>query len=500
MLNYIWLGLMVLAVVVGGINGQLDQVVTGGFNTARSMVMDIALPLVAIMVIWLGLMRLAERAGWVSVLARALRPILRWLFPEVPADHPAMGSMVMNIAANMLGLGNAATPLGLRAMADLQTLNPAPGTATNAMCTFLAINTASIQLIPATAIGILAVAGSKNPTVIVGSAILATICAQIVGLTAVKALEKLPMFRLRMGSTGDLPVPSGDPPDGTVATPRTIQNVSNTNQPSSLPVYGSPALPIAPLTAWGKALLILFVLFFAYLFVALMCPGLGLAGLSPETVGSVGGGAWIRTIKTISLLAVPFLLAFFPLYAALRGIKVFEEFVEGGKEGFPVILKIIPYIVAMMAAVGMFRAAGGIAMLASIFAPVLQLLHVPPEILSLAFLRPLSGSGSIAVLSDIVKTYGPDHLNSLTAATILGSTETTFYVLAVYFGSVGIRRTRHAVIAGLLADTAGILASIVICRWMFAEWRGWNSASGLFIPASRRKAPGTMSFDGKNGS
>src|SRR5437762_8444575 len=158
--------------------------------------MKIALPLVGIMAIWLGIMRLAERAGLVQLIARALRPVMRRLFPDVPPEHPAMGSMVMNMAANMLGLGNAATPLGLRAMADLEKLNPRPGVATNAMCTFLAINTASIQLVPTTAIALLAVAGSKNPTAIVVTAFLATCCAACSGVVSAKVLERLPMFRL----------------------------------------------------------------------------------------------------------------------------------------------------------------------------------------------------------------------------------------------------------------------------------------------------------------
>src|SRR5690349_20831348 len=177
MLNYIWLALVILAVVIGGCTDNLKAVADKSFDMAKVAVMDTALPLVGIMAMWLGIMRLAERAGLVTMLARLLRPLMRWLFPDVPAEHPAMGSMLLNIAANMLGLGNAATPLGLRAMRDLESINPRPGTATNAMCTFLAINTSSLQLIPVTAIGILAANGSKNPTAIVGTAIMASACA-----------------------------------------------------------------------------------------------------------------------------------------------------------------------------------------------------------------------------------------------------------------------------------------------------------------------------------
>ena len=193
MLNYIWLALVLLAVAIGGWNDRWKEVTDGAFDGAKTAV-TIALGLIGVMALWLGVMRLAERAGLVQKLARALRPIMRRLFPDVPAEHPAMGAMLMNMAANMLGLGNAATPLGLRAMRDLESLNPHPGTATNAMCTFLAINTASVQLIPTTAIAILVAAGSTRPTAIVGTALLATLCAATTAIIAVKILEKLPWF------------------------------------------------------------------------------------------------------------------------------------------------------------------------------------------------------------------------------------------------------------------------------------------------------------------
>src|SRR5436190_1036549 len=306
------------------------------------------------MALWLGVMRLAERAGLVQKIARALRPIMRRLFPDVPGEHPAMGAMLMNMAANMLGLGNAATPLGLRAMRDLESLNPHPGTATNAMCTFLAINTASVQLIPTTAI----------------------------------------------------------------------------------------------------ALLIFFVLIFVRI---VWPPGFG----NPLTDEA---NAFVRSVNALSLLAIPFLLSFFPIYAAARRVKVYEEFVEGAKEGFNVILRIIPFLVTILVAIGMFKGAGGIDLLTKWLAPVLAPLHFPPDLLPLALMRPLSGSGTLALLTEIVHRLGPDNIVSLTAATIYGSTETTFYVAAVYFGSVGVKQTRHAIPAGLLADLVGVIASVAICR------------------------------------
>jgi spore maturation protein SpmA len=451
MLNYIWLALVVLAVLLGGYNtlfnpqggGGLDEVIKAAFEMAKTAVMDIALPLSAIMTIWLGVMRLADRSGLVQVLARAFRPILRFLFPEVPPDHPAMGSMVMNIAANMLGLGNAATPLGLRAMQELQRLNPYPNSATNAMCTFLTINTASIQLIPATAVGLLAVNKATNPTAIVGTAFLATVCAQIVGLTAVKTFQKLPMFRPQPDATAEQQITK--PEESTAAAP--------------------VAPVVAPLTIGGKLALTLFFLTFFYAMVAMAFPELHLAKISDEAAKD---SAFSRIVKAISLLAIPFFLSFFPLYAALRKIKVYEEFVEGAKEGFQVAVRIIPYLVTILAAVGMFRGAHGIDLIAKALKPALDLVGFPTELLSLAFMRPLSGSGSFALLADVVKHYGADHIYSKMAATMYGSTETTFYVIAVYFGAVGIRKTRHAIAAGLLADFAGIAAAIVICKIVFA--------------------------------
>src|ERR1043166_3836840 len=195
MLNYIWLGLVLLAGIIGGCAGNLKAVGDKSFEMAEVAVMKTALPLVGIMALWLGVMRLAERAGLGTLLARGLRPIMRRLFPDVPPEHPAMGSMLMNIAANMLGLGNAATPLGLRAMKDLESLNPRAGTASNAMCTFLAINTSSVQLIPVTAIAILAANHSRNPTAIVGTSIIATACAAVAGVTMARLLARTRMFR-----------------------------------------------------------------------------------------------------------------------------------------------------------------------------------------------------------------------------------------------------------------------------------------------------------------
>ena len=428
MLNYIWLGLVLLAVLLGGFEGKLQEVTGAAFEACKTAVMTIALPLAGVMALWLGLMKIAEKSGLVNLLARALRPLLRWLFPDVPANHPAMGSMVMNMAANMLGLSNAATPLGLRAMQDLEKLNPRPGTATNAMCTFLAINTSSIQLIPATTVAILAAAGSKNPTVIIGTAFFATCCSTIAGILAVKTFERLPMYAL--------------------------PKVENSNAPTEQEAAGSADSFEKP-KWWGTLILLAFAACFL------------IFGWQFMQAQSASRSTLVNLVEAVSYLAIPFLIAFFPLYGALSRVKVYEEFVEGAKEGFQVSIRIIPYLVAIIASVAMFRAAGGIDIITRFLGPALNAIQFPTELLPLVLMRPLSGSGANGLFAELVQAHGPDSLLTRMGASVMGSTETTFYVIAVYFGSVAIRRTRHAVPAGLVADLAGVTASIIICRLVF---------------------------------
>jgi spore maturation protein SpmA len=436
MLNYIWLGLILAAVLLGGHTGKMKELTDGAFDSAKTAV-TIAIGLIGIMSLWLGIMRLAERSGLVRAIARGLRPLTVRLFPDVPHEHPAIGSIVMTIAANMLGLSNAATPLGLRAMGQLESLNPRPGTATNAMCTFLAISTSSVQLIPATAIAILASAGSKNPTSIIGTALLATTCAAMAGVISVKFLEKLPVFKL--------PQPGGE-----------SQPAARGGTQAGEPPPALETLHPAPLERWGTALLLLFLAGFAWL------------GYDAFARTGPDGNPFIRAVNAISLLAIPFLLSFFPLYAALRRVKVYEEFVEGAKEGFQVAVRIIPYLVAILVAVGMFRAVGGIEIISRKLSPVLEPLGFSPDLLPIVLVRPLSGSATTGLFAELVKNFGPDSLIARTAATIMGSTETTFYVIAVYFGSVAVKRTRHAILAGLTADLAGVIVSVILCRWVFA--------------------------------
>jgi spore maturation protein SpmA len=447
MLNLIWLALLFSGVLVAVFSGKLDAVGQGGLNAAKSAVMDLALPLVGVMALWLGLMRLAEKSGLIQRLGRLIRPIMVRLFPDVPSDHPAIGAMMMNISANMLGVSNAATPLGLKAMTELNRLNPKPGVATNAMCTFLAINTASIQLIPATAINLLAINGSKNPSAIVGSTLLSTAFATICAIVTVKVLERLGSFRWE-----NQPAPV-DP------QPNTLQT-SGEEPPA---VESPPALKTTG-PRWAGWLLLVLLMVFAGAFVSKAFPYL--FGAAPWPSDLLAG--LILVLKALSPIAVPFVLTFFPLYAFSHGVPIYSEFIEGAKEGFQTALRIIPYLVAMLVAIAVFRESGALDFLKLLLSPILGLLQIPNQMLPMVLMRPLSGSGSLAVLSDMIKQFGPDSLLTYTAATIYGSAETTFYVVAVYFGSVGITRIRHAIFAGLLADLAGAVAAVFVCRLLFA--------------------------------
>lgn len=374
----------------------------------------IAFGLIGIMALWLGLMKMAEEAGLLKIISNALKPLTKFLFPDVPQDHPAMGAMVMNISANMLGLGNAATPFGLKAMEELDKLNPEKGTATNAMCTFLAINTAGLTLIPATAIAIRAASGSSNPAIIIGTSLFGAGCATIAGITAAKFFEKL----------------SNKGFDRKVLIGFLLK---------SFGIFAVLALSV-------------FVLF------------------QTGALKSMSGGIAdvFRTIlQIVSIVAIPFVILSFTLYAYIKKVKVYESFIEGAKEGFNIAIKIIPYLVAMLCAIAIFRAGGGMDFLVSVLTPATNLIGMPAESVPMAFLRPLSGSGSLGLMSEIITTHGPDSFVGVLVSTMFGSTETTFYVIALYFGSVNIKRTRHALTAGLIADFAGMMGALFIVRLLF---------------------------------
>jgi spore maturation protein SpmA len=447
MLNYIWLALIAIAVLMGGFTGTIGAVGQAGIDRAIMAVYPIGTTLLAVMVLWLGLMRLADKAGLVHRLGLALRPILTRLFPEVPADHPAMGAIVLNVSANILGLNNAATPLGLRAMNELDKLNPRPGVATNAMCMLLAINTSSITLIPVTAIALLAAAHGKTPTVIIGTALAATAITQCCAITVCKLLEKTRWSRRQLEAvpvTREIEV-----------APSTA--VTEGGEVEAKALAADATLPWVPGAKWILA-------GFAGIFVAMVLAFAFPPLVHHDFMPANAKDPWpARLADALSLLVLPWLILLFPLYAALRKIPVYEEFVEGGKEAVQVILRILPYLVGMLAAVGMFSAAGGMDLITWVLHPLTSVFGFPPELVPMAVIRPFSSAAALGILTDLIKNLGPNSLIALTAATFYGCSETTFYVIAVYFGSVGIRQSRHAIPVGLIADAIGPIAAVMIC-------------------------------------
>ena len=449
MLNIIWLALIGLAVLLGGFTGKIGAVGASVIDSARDGV-ALAASLVAIMTLWLGLLRLASKAGLVQRLGLALKPVMRWLFADVPADHPALGSITMNFTANLLGLNNAATPLGLRAMEELESLNPHPGIATNAMCMLLAINTSNLTLIPTTVIALLISVHSKNPTAIIGTTLVATAMAQAAAITTAKILEKSRFYRLP-------------------AAPENLPDRRQRDSVAGIAHDGVSSDDLAPdgVLPWVPgAKLILAGLALAFIAMTVLTAFPEVAG-QPVTAGEAARfGLW-RLLDAISLLAIPWLVLFFPAYAALRGIAVYEQFVIGAKDGFTVALKILPYVVGMFVAVGMFRASGGMDLLAALLRPVTSLFHFPPEVVPMALIRPFSSAAALGLLGDLAHHYPPDSLPVLIGATLYGCSETTFYVIAVYFGAVNVRKTRYAIPAGIAADIAGPIAAVAVCNAMF---------------------------------
>lgn len=444
MLNVIWVAMMLIAVLVGAMNGRLKEVANASTTGAGSAV-TLALGLIGVMSLWLGLMRVLQQAGVMRAVARALRPGMARLFPDVPVDHPAMGMMIMNITANMLGLGNAATPFGLKAMAELDKLNPRQGEATNAMVLFLAINTAGVALLPTGMIAVRATLGSQQPGSIFLPTLIATIVSMTAAILAVKLLERLPMF----ATTAVVAHDQGGAAAGSgAAAPdtREAEEAINAAPPPRGPAYKAFAalLCVATAAAFGYAVF--------------------LRASSLEGGVVVGWGPALRGMLSDWMLIV--LLTTFLLIGVVRGVKIYDALVEGGKEGFAVAQRIIPYLVAMFVAIQMLREAGAIDAMVRALAPVTGLVGMPAETLPMAILRPLSGSGAFGVASELMKQHGPDSLIGNIAATMQGSTETTFYVLALYFGVVGVKQTRHTLPACIFADVVGLLMAVWTCLWL----------------------------------
>ncbi len=431
-MNVIFLAIVAVAFAMGAVR----QIVWDGVGEApmallgKSMIdaaggaVTLAIGLVGVMALFLGLMKVAEEGGLLRIIAKVLRPLMVRLFPEVPADHPAMGSMILNMSANALGLGNAATPFGIRAMQQLDDLNPHKGTATNAMALFLAINTSSVTLLPTGVIALRAAAGSTDPAGIVPTTLFATICSTAIAIITAKLLA--PYFAAPSG-------PAGNGAEAAAPTEESMLEAAENTDGA-----GSDAYPL-----WVSV-------------TALMTVG----ALVPLTV--VYG-------REIAPWIVPGLMVALLGFGAAKRVAVYECFVEGAKDGFNVALRIIPYLVAILTAVAMFRASGAMDAVVGPLGAVTSLIGLPAEALPMALLRPLSGSGAYGVLASIIQdpAHGPDSLVGYLVSTFQGSTETTFYVLAVYFGAVGIRRIRHALFAALLADVAGIGAAVFIVNQLY---------------------------------
>lgn len=407
-LNLVWLGFFISAFLVAlvqtlhGDFGVFPRLMTALFDAARTG-FEIALGLTGVMALWLGFMKIGERAGVIGAFARGVGPFMRHLFPGVPSGHPAQGAMTMNISANLLGLDNAATPLGLKAMQELQSLNRRPDTATDAQIMFLVLNTAGLTLIPTSVIAIRQTLAVKqgltgfNAADIFLPTLLVTAITLVCALVTVALVQGIPLLRRRL------------------------------------------LLPLAGLAAGAGAL------------------AWWMAGLPVEDatrwMGLIGSG----TILSVVLL---FLVA-----GALRRVNVYEAFVEGAKEGFGVAVGIIPYLVAMLVAVAVFRAAGLMDVLMDAIAWGVRALGLPTDFLPavpVGLMKVLSGSGARGLMVDVMQAHGVDSFAGKLAAIVQGSTETTFYVLAVYFGSVGVRQTRHALPCALLADAVGLVAAIVV--------------------------------------
>lgn len=384
----------------------------------------LALGLVGVMALFLGLMKVAEAGGLLVIIAKTVRPLMVRLFPDVPADHPAMGAIILNMSANALGLGNAATPFGIRAMQELDKLNQAKGTATNAMALFLAINTSSVTLLPTGVIALRAAADSNDPAGIVPTTLFATICSTTIAIISAKLLQR---FWTTPASDAAVEIPS----------PQTERE--NEGDAETLP----PEDAAGAYPTWVSVLV--------------LC---GVVALVPLT---------IYHGKAIAPWIIPGLMVTLLGFGVLKRVAVYEVFVEGAKDGFQVALRIIPYLVAILVAVGMFRASGALELLVQPLGAVTNHFGLPAEALPMALLRPLSGSGAYGVLASIINdpNIGPDSYTGYLVSTFQGSTETTFYVLAVYFGAVQIRRIRHTLAAALTADVAGIAAAVVICLVLF---------------------------------
>lgn len=407
-LNYIWIAFFGIAFLTALVKlvafGNLEifpAIMDATFSSSKTA-FEISLGLTGVLSLWMGIMKIGEKGGLVNALARWLSPLFIKLFPNLPKNHPVIGNIFMNLAANMLGLDNAATPLGLKAMEGLQELNPKKDTASNSMIMFLVLNTSGLTLIPVSILVYRAQMGAAQPTDIFIPILLATFMSTLVGIIATALYQKISLWN------------------------KTI------------------------LTALGGSLLLVGLLIW------------GFSSMDREQMNAVS-----TTVANISLFSI--IMAF--IVAGMRAkTNVYDAFIEGAKDGFSTAVRIIPYLIAILVAVGVFRASGAMDLLTDGVAALLRYCGADDRIvgaLPTALMKPLSGSGARGMMVDAMQTYGADSFVGRLSCIFQGSTDTTFYILAVYFGSVGIRKTRHAVTCGLLADAAGILSAIAVAYFFF---------------------------------
>ncbi|MDJ1179476.1 nucleoside recognition domain-containing protein [Roseofilum sp. BLCC_M91] len=427
-INIVFVGFIAVAILFAGYTGTMEQVTQASFESAKTAV-NLAIDLIGVMALWLGLVRVLEAGGLMYTLANLLKPLMVKLFPDVPPTHPAMGAMILNISANMLGLGNAATPFGIKAMVELDKLNPLKGTATNAMCLFLAINTSSVVLFPLGVIGVRAAANSNNPAAIFLPTLLATLCSTVVGVSVASGLGRRESSLQEVESVNE-------------PSPEDLEIDSSDNQVEESD-YSHLLYPTSRVSQMIAGL-------FAIAFGGTLVYGV----IRSENLGDFFNPDFL------SHWLMPILIFLIITYGVGRGVKVYEAVTEGAKQGFEIAIRIIPFLVAILVAIGMFRASGAMEIVTNVLSPITNLIGMPAQVLPMALLRPLSGGGSFGIMSEIIER-SPDSYSAFVASTMMGSTDTTFYVLAVYFGAVGITRIRHALVAGLLADATGILAACI---------------------------------------
>ena len=407
-LNYIWIGFILIAFVVAAVRLVLfgdtevfPAMMTSTFDSSKTA-FEISLGLTGVLSLWLGIMKIGEQGGVVNALARLLSPVFTKLFPDIPKGHPATGSIFMNIAANMLGLDNAATPLGLKAMEQLQEINPKKETASNSMIMFLVLNTSGLTLVPVSILVYRAQMGAAQPTDIFVPILLATFFSTLAGIIVTSLYQKINLFN------------------------RTLL-----------------------LTLGGMCAVVAAIIW-------------GFRQLDSESMNVVS-----TLVANILLMVI---IVGFILAGMRKKVNVYDAFVEGAKDGFTTAVRIIPYLVAILVAIGIFRASGAMDWLIQGIGQGIEALGLDSQFvgaLPTALMKPLSGSGARGMMVDAMQTYGADSFVGRLSCVFQGSTDTTFYILAVYFGSVGIRHTRHAVTCGLLADLSGILAAIFICYLFF---------------------------------